>query len=98
MPNERMTASGFREALAIIGETPASFAEFLVSLGDVGDHKARTVARWASGALDIPGPIQALLQVLVLLVDQADISPTTLRAWLADAVPADATEGTNAAP
>ena len=81
-----MTTDEFRDALEIIGETQASFAELLVDLGDAGDNKQRTVQRWATGATDIPGPIQALLQLLVLMLDNAEIGPADVRKWLADAV------------
>lgn len=100
MPTEngRMTAAEFLEAIDIIGEKPSSFADLLVALGDAGENKHRTVQRWAAGTLDIPGPVQAVLQLLVLLIDHAEITPVMVRAWLADAVIEDATEGTDATP
>lgn len=88
--DDRMTAEEFRAALEIVGETPASFAELLVSLGDGGAHKRRSVERWASGAQDVPRPIRALLQLLVLMIDNAEIGPVQVRAWLEQAVTEDA--------
>jgi hypothetical protein len=87
MPTEdgRMTAEEFRDALGVIGETVSGFAELLVALGDRANDKVRTVQRWAAGTQDIPGPVQALLQLLVLLQDVQSITPEDVRRWLADA-------------
>lgn len=85
----RMTPEEFRAALEILGETTSTFAQLLVDLGDSANDKQRTVQRWAAGTQDIPGPVQAVLQLLVLMLDQEQLSPTDVRRWLADAVPDD---------
>jgi len=83
-PDGRMTADEFREALEMLGESVASFADLLVALGDGANDKVRTVQRWAAGTQDIPGPIVALMQVLVLMQDFATVDTTMLRGWLAE--------------
>lgn len=81
----RMTADEFREALDTLGESVTSFADLLVALGDRANDKTRTVQRWAAGTQDIPGPVVAVLQLLVLMQDVQGITPATVRVWLADA-------------
>lgn len=53
-----MTADQFRAALAGLGLTQAGFAR--VALVD-----ARTVRRWCEGTRAVPGPVVALLALLV---------------------------------
>ncbi len=97
MPTEqgRMTADEFRAALDLLGLSVSAFAELLVALGDRANDKLRTVQRWAAGTQDIPGPVQALLQLLVLLHDVEGISPEVVRGWVADA---EAPEENDASP
>jgi len=85
MPTDdgRMTAEEFRDALALLDMSVASFSELLVALGDTA--KVRTVQRWAAGTQDIPGAVVALLQLLVLLQDVPGITPVDVRAWADDA-------------
>lgn len=85
MPTDdgRMTAEEFRDALALLDMSVASFSELLVALGDTA--KVRTVQRWAAGTQDIPGAVVALLQLLVLLQDGRGITPAEVRAWVDDA-------------
>lgn len=83
---DRMTADEFRAALDTLDMSVADFARLLDELGDRANDKLRTVQRWASGKQDIPGPVQALLQLLVLLQDVQGITPATVLGWLADAV------------
>lgn len=85
----RMTADEFREALDTLGESVTSFAELLVALGDRANDKTRTVQRWAAGTQDIPGPIAALLQLLVLMQDFDAGGTGVVRGWLADAESAE---------
>lgn len=89
MPTDdgRMTAEEFRDALALLDMSVASFSELLVALGDTA--KVRTVQRWAAGTQDIPGAVVALLQLLVLLQDVQGITPATVLGWLAEAVAED---------
>jgi len=81
----RMTADEFRAALAMVDLSVAAFADLLVALGDRANDKLRTVQRWAAGTQDIPGPVVALLQLMVLLHDVPEITPEMIRVWLADA-------------
>jgi len=81
----RMTSDEFRAALELLGLSVTAFADLLVALGDRANDKMRTVQRWAAGSQDIPGPVQALLQLLVLLHDVEGITPEVVRGWLADA-------------
>lgn len=85
MPTDdgRMTAEEFRDALALLDMSVASFSELLVALGDTA--KVRTVQRWAAGTQDIPGAVVALLQLLVLMQDVPGITPADVRAWMDDA-------------
>lgn len=94
MPTDsgRMTAEEFRAALALLGQTVSTFADLLEALGDGANDKVRTVQRWAAGTQDIPGPIQAILQLLVLLNDVEGITPATIRDWIADAEPGEETD------
>lgn len=85
----RMMNAALIEALGIIGETPGSFADLLVALGDVANDKHRTVQRWVAGSQDIPGPVNAILQLLVLMQDNAEITPATVREWLEQAYDED---------
>ena len=83
MPNEagRMTADEFRAALSDLGETQASFARLLATLGDTAGDKVRTVQRWAVGDRDIPGPITALLTLLLAMRARQGIDTNGVRAW-----------------
>lgn len=85
MPTDdgRMTAEEFRDALALLDMSVASFSDLLVALGDTA--KMRTVQRWAAGTQDIPGAVVAVLQLLVLLQDTLSIAPADVRAWMDDA-------------
>jgi len=96
MPTDdgRMTAEEFRAALAMVDLSVAAFADLLVALGDRANDKLRTVQRWAAGTQDIPGPVVALLQLMVLLHDVPAITPEMIRVWLANAE----TEETTAPP
>jgi|GEM_PF-3368161 len=83
---KRMTADEFRAALAMVDLSVAAFADLLVALGDRANDKLRTVQRWAAGTQDIPGPVQALLQLLVLINDYENITPEMVIGWLVDGV------------
>lgn len=85
MPTDdgRMTAEEFRDALALLDMSVASFSDLLVALGDTA--KVRTVQRWAAGTQDIPGAVVAVLQLLVLLQDERGIGAAEVRAWADDA-------------
>ncbi len=94
MPTEtgRMTGEEFRDALSILDMSLGAFADLLVALGDRSNDKLRTVQRWASGQQDVPGAVNALLQLMVLMQDNGAGTPETVRAWLADAAEEDAEE------
>lgn len=97
MPTDRgrMTSDEFRAALDALELSVATFARLLDELGDRANDKLRTVQRWAAGKQDIPGPVQALLQLLVLMKDVEGITPEVVRGWLADA---EAPEENDASP
>lgn len=97
----RMNGEELDAALDTLGLTKRGLVRLLLDLGDAGEikHKHRRVLRMITGEEDVPGLLVAILQLLVLMQDNAGITPDTVRAWLADAVvPGDDTEPADVAP
>ena len=78
-PMPPMAPADFTAKLGRIDETASSFTRLLAALGDDSKGKRRTVQRWAAGERDIPGPIAALVNLLVALHERHDITTAALR-------------------
>jgi hypothetical protein len=62
-----MTPAAFREALASLGHTQASFARLLAAHGHPARDVARSVRRWAE-----IGPPGEVVVILALLTDRSN--------------------------
>ena len=65
-----MTPTAFREALASLGHTQASFARLLAAHGHSARDVARSVRRWAQN-----GPPGEVVVILALLRQATDTPP-----------------------
>ncbi len=64
-----MTADQFRAALAGLGLSQAGFARLAMV-------DARTVRRWCDGTRAVPGPVVALLRILMITDEWREIPIT----------------------
>lgn len=59
-----MTRDEFRETLDVLGFSQSEFARVVARLGG-GEVPLRTVQRWATGAVEVPVVVSALLNMLL---------------------------------
>jgi hypothetical protein len=74
-----MTPDQFRAALADLGLSHAGFARLAMV-------DARTVRRWCDGTRAVPGPVVALLRLLIA-VWESGYAEGTVRQWARGALP-----------
>jgi DNA-binding transcriptional regulator YiaG len=75
-----MTPDQFRAALADLGLSQAGFARLAMV-------DARTVRRWCDGTRAVPGPVVALLRILMVTDEWREIPLERWRALLPDSPP-----------
>ena len=75
-----MTPDQFRAALADLGLSQAGFARLAMV-------DARTVRRWCDGTRAVPGPVVALLRILMVTDEWREISLEQWQALVLSAKP-----------